>query len=145
MSDHVDGGNSRLFLLEIDFDRQKCSVLDRFDCNFRFNEIILNYVDNSKFAIIGYNDDFESFIYKGHVANDRIYVEEQRLQFDNLLFHCSLTDKGFKALHAEFDHILEVVMWKFSEYEFNLDSIRQINELFCPRCPVCTRNFHVSF
>jgi len=85
---HGDG-KFRLYLFKLDSDAFTFSILDEQSFYFYFHQIVIDYEGSLKFVLLPASNMF-SVIYKGHLANDRIHVKQQRIDFGVELWYCKL-------------------------------------------------------
>ena len=87
-------------------------------------------MDGSKFALLG---DERLFVYQGHVKNDRIYVDNRRIEPEAQLFYCKLENGKMTG----FFRIGQDEHWEFVEHDLSANPIQEITNLFCSGCPHC--------
>jgi len=122
-----------LLLLKIDFDSLTYSILHERAFDFIFEKMLLDSEDNSKFAITAH----DLAIYKGHIADDRIHFDEQRIEIGVGVWYCKLSGGkllGFRRVRVE----NEEGGWQLCEYDLSGIHAREVNVwpiAYVPLCP----------
>ena len=70
----------------------KCEVLDERVLDFDCSRIIPDWTDSTKFLLVDGVFGGSTFMHKGHVADDQLVIQNERIEFGVQLFCSKLTD-----------------------------------------------------
>jgi len=124
-------GPESLLLLDAGFDQLSSSVLHEISLEFVCRQIIRDSSNNLRFLVrdgIGGN---AISVYRGHIANDQIHLDQQKIPFEVPLFCCKLEgDRLFAIKHED-----ESGNWHYVEYDLSLNLARKVNQWSCYATP----------
>jgi len=135
----VRGNDYYLQLLDAGFDQLNSLVLDESPIEFVCFHIILDSSDNLRFLLRCGFDDEDTSVYKGHVVDDKIHLNDQEIPFEVELFCCKLKGDQLFAFQREQE---DEDGWNYTEYDLSLNSARKVNQWSCSGFPNWTRIFN---
>jgi len=121
------------YLLKLNSDAFTYSILDEHVYDFHFYDIPLDSEDSTKFALRSQtNEAFNrtSSIHLGHLTDDRIHLEEQRIDFHCMLWFCKLVGEKLFAFRVQEGRN----GWDFLEYDLSVNlahEVRNVQNVGC--------------
>jgi len=98
-------------------------------------------MDGSRFLLDAWNqDNSPTIVYKGRVADGKIYVDAQEIEFGVGLFGCKLMENRVSAFRYSQD---DPTIWKAVEYDISSNLVRKVNEWSSSELPT-SLNFYDS-
>lgn len=127
----------------MNFDAGTCSLLDLKTFGGYSDKIIIDITDKTNFVILYYDENRDESIYKGHLENDQIYFDSQKIELDFDLHCCKLENGRLFAFTSSLINGARIC--QFVEYGLDPTSLHEISKVSCSACPNCQRRFNVSF
>jgi len=115
-----------LCLLKIDLN--EWSVLDTAVCTLKFSRTIVDTMDSSKFLVISALED-NTMIHRGHVKDDRILMDQQKIEIHTALYYIKLEDGKMYAFQQLRNDQHNRDEWHFCEYLIGSGFARNVKNI----------------
>jgi len=134
----VHNRTEHLLLLDAGFDQLNSSNLHEISFEFVCYQIILDSTDNLRFLLRAEDNGGNTFVCKGHIADDRIHLDHEKILFGSKLFCCKFEGDRLFAFRREQD----TSHWHYTEYNLSLSFARIANQWPCSGFPTCADIFN---